>query len=781
MDHIPQVGVSTPKKESWDKVTGRAKYNGDNITSNTLHAKILTSTHAHAIIKSIDTTKAEKSKGVQAVITGEYLPVLTGSIIEDRPPIAKDKVRYFGEPVAVVIANTEEEASYATKLINIEYEPLPVINSIQDAMREDSILIHENLGQYHHPSVEANPRFNTNIAGCTKIRKGDVDKAFNESYIVLEHNYSLPQSDHIAMETRNATAEILPSGEVIINTSSQAPFAIKEELSKVFGLSKNKIIVRTLLVGGAFGGKATVQLEFIAYIASLAVNGCRVRIANTREQDIFSSPSKIGMDAKIKIGASSEGIIKALEATYLVDCGAYSDTGPRMTKAIASSCTGPYNIENVYCDAFTVYTNHIYVTSYRGFGHVAATFPIERSIDKLAIALNMDPLELRLKNAIREGNTTPTQCKVTLSNTGNIANCINRLKTIINWQEGQVIQNADGTIKAKGMACFWKTSNSGPDAISGVILKLNSDGGIDVNFGAVEIGPGMKTTICQIVAEKMKMDINNVDSFMGVDTQISPKHWKTVASMTTFMAGTAAIRACDSLIKQLKSIGSIVLRCTPEDLDVANQMVFLKDDPSVFIHFKDISHGYKYSDGPSIGGEIIGYGNYIMKHLTPLNPETGQGKTGPSITVGAQAVEIEYNPIKYDYRLLKAATVIDVGKVINPSAARGLLMGGMSMGLGLATREEFVYSSQGELQDSSLRTYKLIHFGQQPEYLVEFLETEQIDAPFGARGLGEHGIIGIPAAFSNAISIASKVDFDTMPIFPETIWKAKTGGKYDSL
>lgn len=781
MNQIPQIGVSVPKKESWDKVTGRAKYNGDNITTNTLHAKILTSTYAHAIIKSIDTSKAEKSKGVKAVITGEFLPVLTGSIIEDRPIIARNKVRYFGEPVAVVVANSEQEASHAVELIDVEYEPLPVVNSVQDAMREDSILIHENLSKYHRPSVEANPRLNTNIAGSTKIRKGDMNKGFGESYIILEHSYSLPQSDHLAMETRNATAEILPSGEVVIHTSSQAPFAVKEELSKVFGLSKSKIIVRTPLVGGAFGGKATVQLEFIAYIASFAVGGQKVTIANTREEDIFSSPSKIGMEAKVKIGATSDGIIKALEATYLVDCGAYSDTGPRMAKAIASSSTGPYNIENVYCDAFAVYTNHIYVTSYRGFGHVAATFPIERSIDKLALSLNMDPLELRLKNAIKEGDTTPTENKITLSNAGNTANCIAKLKTIINWEEGQVILNSNGTIQAKGMACFWKTSNSAPDAMSGVILKLNSNGGIDVNFGAVEIGPGMKTTICQIVAEKMKMDINQVHPFMSVDTQVSPKHWKTVASMTTFMAGNAALRAAESIIKQIKSIGSIVLRCTPEDLEVANQKVYLRDDPDVFLYLKDIAHGYKYSDGPSIGGEIVGHGNYIMKHLIPLNPETGRGKTGPSITVGAQAVEIEYNPFDYTYRLLKAATVIDAGKVINPNAAKGLIMGGMSMGLGLATREEFVYNSQGELENSSLRTYKLIHFGEQPKYLVEFLETPQIDAPFGARGLAEHGIIGIPAAFANALSLATEADFDTLSISPETIWKTKTGGIYDSI
>ena len=207
----------------------------------------------------------------------------------------------------------------------------------------------------------------------------------------------------------------------------------------------------------------------------------------------------------------------------------------------------------------------------------------------------------------------------------------------------------------------------------------------------------------------------------------------------------------------------------------------MRDDNEIYVQFMDIAHGYKYSDGPSIGGEIIGHGNYIMKHLIPLDPETGEGRTGPSITVGAQAVEIEYNPKDYSYRLLKAATVIDAGKIINPKGAQALLMGGMSMGLGLATREEFIYNVVGELENSSLRTYKLMHFGEQPKYIVDFVETPQIDGPFGARGLAEHGIIGMPAALANAISNATKGEFDSLPIYPETIWKVKTGGKYDSF
>lgn len=778
---MSQIGVDTLRKEAWDKVTGAAKYNSDRLESNMLNARILTSPYAHALIKSIDTSKALKSDGVLAVITGDYLPVLTGSIIEDRPPIARDKVRYFGEPVAMVVAHSEQEAMKATKLIEVDYEPLPVVNSINQSISSQAPLIHENIGKYFCPDTTVQPRAGSNLLDHVRIRKGDMDRGWNESDIIIDLKTFIPQSDHLAMETRNAVAEILPDGRVVISTSSQAPFAVKEEISKIFGIAEGDIIVNVPYVGGAFGGKATVDLEFLAYIASRAVGGRKVRIANSREEDISSSPSKVGTESTVKMGATNEGIIKALEATYFVDCGAYAGTGPRMAKAIASDCTGPYNIENVHCDTYSVYTNHSYVTSYRGFGHVAFTFAMERAMDKLANSLNMDPLDIRMKNAISEGDTSATQAKITLSNSGDLKACILKLKESINWEEGNRIVEPNGMIRAKGIGCFWKTSNSPINAASGVAITLNSDGSINLNFGATEIGPGMKTTIAQILAEKMKMDIDNIHVFMEVDTQLSPKHWKTVASMTTFMVGNAVIKAAEDLMEQLKSLAAIVLACTPEELDVKGQRVYLKDDPDRGIQFKKLVQGYEYPGGSAIWGPIIGRGTYIMKHLVPLDLKTGKGKTGVSWTLGAQAVEIEYDPIRYTYRLLKAATAIDVGKVINPKTARGLIMGGMSMGLGLGTREEFIYSDNGMLENTSLRTYKLIHFGENPEYIVDFIETPQIDGPFGARGLAEHGILAIPGALANAISLAVGMDFDKLPISPELIWKTKTGGKYDSL
>lgn len=781
MNNINGIGVSIPRKEAFDKVTGAAKYTDDAIVPGALYAKVLTSSYAHAKIKSINIFEAKKSPGVQAVIAGDYFPTLCGTVLEDRPPIAIDKVRYNGEPVAVVIANSEQEAMKALKLISVEYEPLTVVNSISDAMRPNPTLIHENLQQYKHAVHDVHPEQNTNISDRIQIRKGDMIKGWAESEVIVGGSFSLPQSDHIAMETRNVRAQIMPDGRVIIYTSSQAPYAVKQLLSKYYNIPEGNIIVKVPFVGGGFGGKAPVQLELIAYLASKAVNGRLVRIANSREDDIKTSPCKIGVEANLKIGATRDGIIKVLEAKYMVDGGAYADIGPRMAKAIAADCSGPYNIENVWCDSICVYTNHTYVTSYRGFGHSEYTFCMERMMDKLAAKLGIDALELRIKNAIRPGQYTPTQVKTTTSNIGKLEECLTKLKELSKWDEGQVIKTENGMIKAKGIGCLWKTSDSPTNAVSGVLLTFNTDGSINVNSGTVEIGPGTKTTLAQILAEKLKMDVSRIHVMMGVDTQVSPEHWKTVASMTTFMAGRAILRAAEDLIRQLKSLTATITKSPPEDLEVAEEKVFLKQDPEIYVSFKDLVQGHKEPNGLAIEGQILGRGSFIMSHITDLDEATGKGKPGPAWTVGAQAVEIEYDPTKFTYRLLKAITVIDAGKVINPKTSRGLVMGGINMGFGIATREAFTYDNDARLQTTTLRTYKPMRYGENPEYVIDFIETPQIDAPFGARGFAEHGIIAIPAAFANAMSHAANAEFDKLPITPEVIWKTKTGGKYDTL
>ncbi|WP_257985517.1 xanthine dehydrogenase family protein molybdopterin-binding subunit [Bacillus sp. V5-8f] len=767
------IGKSVIRKEAFEKVTGTAKYTGDYQSQDLLHAALVVSPYAHAKILGMKTATAREVQGVRAIITGEPFPLL-GEEISDRPALAYDKVRYYGEPVALVVADTLYAAKKAAALVQVRYELLPVVNSAAEAFREDAPLVHEHLGRYRvKPRIFPEP--GTNVANRTKIRKGNMDEGWEASEIVVEAEFSFQPSDHAAMETRCATAEIKPGGKLIISSSSQAPFMIKRLISDYFGEEIGKIVVNTPLVGGGYGGKASIQLEIWAYLASKAVGGRPVKLMNTREDDMVTSPCHIGLTAKVKFGCTKEGKLKAAEILYLFDGGAYSDKAVDLSRAAAVDCTGPYHIENVWCDSLCMYTNHPYAAPFRGFSHSELSFAIERTLDILARKLQMDPLELRHKNAILPGHTTPTQVLLNRSNVGNLPECIERLRKLIQWDEGQVTVVNDRILRVKGVSCSWKTSTIETDASSGVILTMNPDGTINLMSGVVEIGTGTKTVLAQMLAEYLKMDVNNIYVRMKVDTQTTPEHWKTVASRGTFMAGRAVIEAADDMIRQLKEIAACVLRASEDDLEIADSRVFLRDDPGIGLHFSKIGYGYEFPNGNSIGGQVIGRGNYILRGMSHLDPKTGAGKPGPEWSVTAHAVEVEFDRRDYTYKLLKAVTVVDIGKVLNEKAARGQVMGAMSMGLAFGGRETFVFDKLGRVLNSQLRTYRPIHYGENPGYIVDFVETPHLEAPYGARGVGEHGLLGMPAALGNCLSAAAGVSLHHLPLTPELIWRTKEG------
>ncbi|MBL4952872.1 xanthine dehydrogenase family protein molybdopterin-binding subunit [Neobacillus sp. YIM B02564] len=773
------IGKSVIRKEAWDKVSGRARYTNDFQSVGMLSAQMVISPYGHAKIAGIDTSKAWQVPGVRAILSGKRYP-LTGEAIRDRPPIAVDKVRYHGEPVAVVVADTPSQAKTAADLINVKYELLPVVNSPTQAFQKGAPLVHEHLGEYKKEE-DSLPVPGTNIATHIKIRKGDMEQGWAESETVVEASFSFAPSDHAAMETRCATAEIQPDGTIIIMTSSQAPFMVKRLLADYFDEDMGKIIVHTPLVGGAYGGKAAVQLEVLAYLASKELGGKPVKLFNTREEDILTSPCHIGLDATVKLGADRNGKIKAAEIRYLWDGGAYSDKAIDVTRSGTVDCTGPYNIANVWCDSYCMYTNHPYAAPFRGFSHSELSFAIERTMDLLAQKLNIDPLQLRYLNAIMPGDTTPTRVRLTKSNVGDLRKCIEKLRELIQWDEGPIKVINDRFIRVKGVSCSWKTSTIDPNAPSGAILTFNRDGSINLMSGVVEIGTGTKTILAQILAEKLKMDVDKVHVRMEVDTQTTPEHWKTVASRGTYMAGRAVLEAAEDVIRQLKEVAACVLRAPEEDLEVGGSRVFLRDDPVIGLHFKDICYGYKYPNGNTIGGQIIGRGNFVLRHLTGLDPETGEGKPGPEWTPAAYGVEIELDRRDYTYRLVKACTVLDIGRVMNQKAAEGQVMGAMSMGLAFAGRETFYFDDLGRVLNPQLRTYRPLRYGENPEYVVGFVETPQLDSPYGARGAGEHGLMGMPGALGNALSLAAGVQLNHLPLIPELIWRAKEAKHHASL
>ena len=763
------IGTSLPRADGPDKVHGRVRFTDDFVLPGMLYAALVTSKTAHGEIEAVDDAAARAMPGVRGVFRGEDFPGLVGLYMGDKPALARGRVRYYGEPVVAVVADDERTALAAAATIRVRYNELPVVRSPREALAPDAPILHPDMASYAHiPAILPEP--GTNVAHHTRIRKGDAERGFAEAAVTVEGSYSFPPRDHAAMEPRIAIAEITRDGQVIIRSSTQSPFGVRAIMSRVFGIPPGKLTVQVAEIGGGFGGKAGIQLEPLAYLLSKALDGRPVRVANSREQDMVSSPGGPGLQARVKMGARADGTITAAEIEFLFDSGGYADYAVNVSRAAGYASTGPYRIENVKTDSYCVYTNHPFATAYRGFGHIEMGYAIERTMERLAECLRMDPVALRRHNAIAKGDTTPSQDELD-ANTGNLRECIDRVTAALDWQSGAVQRIDEHRVRAKGFSCYWKAPAIPTFTDAGAIVTFNEDGSVNLVTGAVEMGQGIHTGLAQIVAERLRIDPAMVHVVREVATDRGPHDWTSAASRTLFMVGRAALSAVDDAVVQIKRIAAAPLRCPEEDLEVAGGRVFLRDDPAHGLDLAQVVLGYVYENGNAIGGPIIGRGKYIARHLTHIDPHTGKGRPGLEWTLGAQGVEVEVDLRDGSYRVLKAVCAMDVGKVINPALARGQVVGAMAMGIGYTTREGFEFDSRGRVLNHALRDYKLMRYGEDPEYVVSFVETPQGDGPFGARGLGEQGIIGMPGALAAAFSRAVGAHIDVLPITPEVLWR----------
>lgn len=763
------VGQSVLRKESLEKVNGQVVYGDDIMLPQMLHGAVKTSPHAHAKIIKVDTTEAEATIGVKAVLVGSDFETNFGLYLGDKSPIARDIVRHHGEVVAVAVADTLEQALIAVNKVKVEYEVLEPILSPSDALKDGADLIHPDMATYAHIDP-IHPEPGSNVANRTKIRKGNAKEAFDKAYKVIESKVSIPCGDHVAMERRVAIAEIKKTGEVIITSSTQAPFVVKGLMGIFFDLDPGKIVVKAPMLGGGFGGKAGIQLEGLAYLLSSKVEGRPVKLVNTRENDLLASPGHIGLEATVKLAVDEKGKFLAMDMDYYFNSGAFADYAVNISRAAAISCTGPYAVENVRCDSVCVYTNLPFATAYRGFGHIEIGFAIERAIDVMAKAIEMDPYALRRLNGVKAGDTTPVQSQLNLS-TGNIVKCFDEVNEMLGGNVGAVEQIDKHTVRVKGISGLWKAPAMPTNTDAGAVLTFNSDGSCNIHTGIVEIGQGTKTGLAQIASEVLSIPIDKIHIEMPVNTKIAPSDWATAASRGLMMAGNAVVEACEDSIKQIKAVASQVLRVPESDLVVKDERVFVPDEPHHSIALAEVALGYVYPNGNAIYGQIIGKGRYIAKNLSDIDPETGAGHPDLEWTLGAEGVEIDVNTRTGKYKINKAVCCIDVGKVMNPQMAQGQIVGGMAMGIGYTIMEGFKLNGRGQIQNDTLRDFKIMRYSDAPEYEVKFLETPQFDGPFGARGLGEQSVIGMPGAISNALSRAVGQELSIIPITAEKVWE----------
>ena len=771
MNPASHLGTSPVRTDAPAKVRGTLRYTDDLIRPGTLQAAVLFSPLAHAEIKKIETAAAAAAPGVRGVFTGADWPdVLIGLYMGDKPPLARGKVRYHGEPVAVVVADDEASALNALRLVKVEYAPLPALGSPREALAPGAPILHPDMARYARiPDILPEP--GTNVANRTKIRKGDPAQAFAAAEVVVESECSFPPGNHVAMEPRVAIAEYGADGRLEIDSSTQSPFEVRNLLARALGMPERRIVVRAGPIGGGFGGKAGIMLEPLAALLAMRFPGRPVRLANTREADLLSSPGRPGLQARVRLAARADGTLLGADIEFLFDSGGYADYAVNVSRAAAISCTGPYNVPHVKTDSLCVYTNHPFATAFRGFGHIELSYATERAMDLLAERLRMDPADLRLKNAIRRGDLTPTGAPMD-ENTGDLPACLAKVRERLAWDSAphRAVQ-PDGKIRAKGISCFWKAPAIPTFTDAGAVLYFAEDGSATLGTGVIEIGQGAHEGLRMLVAEALKTDLDRVHVTRAVDTDRSPHDWATAASRSLFMAGRAALEAVADAVAQIRRTAAVPLQCQPEDLEVAGGRVFVRAEPARFLPLEKVVLGYVYPNGNAIGGPVVGRGRYITPDLTGLDPETGAGKPWLEWTLGAEGVEVEVDPADGAIRVLKAACCMDVGKLVHPALARGQAVGAMAMGIGYSLCEGFVFDARQVVQNGSLRDYKILRYGEEPEYFVDFVETPQHDGPYGLRGLGEQGIVGMPGCLSQAASLAVGAQLTELPMTPEVLWK----------
>lgn len=771
------IGKSIPRLDGVEKVTGEAEYVQDMFFKGMLYARIKTSSYAHAKIKKIDVSKARELPGVRAILTGEQAYQKLGIYIVDKPILAVDKVRYFGEAVAAVAAVDIDTAERAVELIEVEYEPLEALLDVEEAVKPNAILVHEDLKNYKTIPDVFFPQPDTNISNHFKLRKGDIDKGFKESDFIIENKFYVPQILHVPMETHAVIAKWGIDDKIKIWSSAQSPYTLRNLFSIALDVPIQNIDVTVPCIGGGFGGKAGIHIEPLVALLSKAANGKPVKLVATREEEISTLPCRQGLVAKIKTGVKKSGKIVAEEIEYLWDAGAYADYGVNITRATGYSAVGPYEIDNVKVDSKTVYTNHLFGTAYRGFGHAEIFWAIERQMELAAKKIGMDPLEFRLKNLLRPGSITITGEPIH-EQSGNVIKCLQTVAEGIGYgkpksEEQKELERKTGKYRGKGIAVLHKAPAMPSNAATSAIIQMNEDGSVRFNVSGIDMGQGAYTAMSQIIAERLHIPIEKVHAVFETNTDAAPYDWQTVASRMTILAGNAVIEACDDLENQIFEMACTVLRAAKRDLALGDQCVYIKQFPEEKIYYNQMAVGYTYPNGNAIGGPLIGRGKSIAQGLTILDKETGQGRPALDWTFGAHAMEVEVDTNTGDTKVLKIVTALDVGKVINEMIVKGQIVGGVIQGLGTAISETLKYDKEGRLLTKNFVDYKIPTMQDLPDEIeVHCIETPQLDGPYGARGCAEHPMISITSAMGNAIADAVGVELFETPFTAEKVYTA---------
>jgi CO/xanthine dehydrogenase Mo-binding subunit len=741
----PQVGRSVPRLESWLKVTGRAEYVHNLRLPGMLYGKICRSSVAHGRIKRIDVSAAQAVGGVHRVVTGEdvrkFIPQpYYGPAFHDQPVLALDKVRYVGEPVAVVLASDPHVAEEAAHLIVAEYEELPAVYDEVEAMSSKAI-VHESLkpaGTF--PDLKhLKGRTNTNVALDFHLRRGDAPNALKSAQRVFEHRFRTQQVMHTPLEPLVSAAECTEDA-LTIHTASQSPSFVRMELARLLGWPENRIRVRVPFLGGGFGAKLYIKLEALVAVLSLLTRR-PVKISLTMEEQFFTI-TKHASTFRIKSGVSNDGRILARECEVWWNGGAYADIGPRVTQKSGFTAPGPYDIEHVLIDSYALYTNLPPAGALRGFGIPQLVWAYESHTDMIAREMGLDPIEFRRRNLLREGRPQATG---TIMRDAAIEKVLNRLSSLLDWEKP--FDRGSGAMRlGRGIAVGFKACIANTTSLAAV--SVNADGSCTVYCTTVDMGQGSDTAMAQIAGEVLNLPAESI-RVVHSDTDVTPFDMATLGSRSLFHTGNAVKAAAEDAKRKLEEL---------------RKEVSLSADAEIRDIFKK-KYGMQ-------AGSVMGTANFIPSYKPPDENGLTDDAT-PFWMIGGSGVEVEVDTETGRVRVTRLVNVADVGTPINPKIVETQLSGAAIMQLGFTLFEKMEFDANGQLRNASLAEYKIPGFLDLPDEITnEAVVAEQKTGPFGAKGVGETGTFGVSPAIANAIHDAVGVRLTSLPMNPEAVFQA---------
>jgi len=739
MAGVTVVGAPVPRAEGPDKVTGRSIYAADVNLPGLLWGKILRSPYPHARIRRIDASRACQVPGVRAVITGQEIPGhFMGKMIRDMPVLCWDVVRFVGDRVAAVAADTPEAAEAALGLINVEYEELPALFDPLEAMRPDAPRLHEDVAGYDGAPKE---RLALDVPnGLTRLawRKGDVEQGFREADLVLEHTFYIPGRHQGYIEPHAGVVAIEPDGRIQVWASTKHPFANRAQLAKAIDAPEERIRVNVVNVGGEFGGKGDAADLPVAYFLAQR-SGRPVKIVMTYAEELMAGNPAHPTVVTVRSGVKRDGRIVARSLRAVHASGAYGALKSNASLSTWHYAGWLYRVENASCEFLQVYTNTVPGGYFRAPGAVATCFALESHMDIIARELGMDSAEFRLRNLIGEGEEDGIGERL---HSVRFREVLQAALDAAGWQKPK-----PGRSYGRGIALFGRHISGGD---TGVILTAEPDGNFTVISPTFDQGAGTHTILRQLVAEEMRVPVQQVRVMVG-DTDIAPRDSGARASRVTYVAGRAVVQACGELRTQLMAQAARMLECPPEEVEFRDAKFSFRQDPSQHVTLRRV----------------------VAQATRRLTVTVHEDLPQPDdVTyICAQVAEVEVDPETGAVRLNRFVTAHDVGTIINPITHQGQIDGGVVMGLGQALMEELVMEN-GQVTNASLGDYKLPTAADIPQLETVLVRSGGGVGPYEAKAIGEFANNSPPAAVANAVADAVGVRLFELPITAEKIYRA---------